>query len=136
MKGRADGWLLWPGYEEMEFHLLLDVLMKAGLRQMTPQLSSLNLPNDCLCPNFAGSSTKSPDTENIEISGMSNLTNYGEEFGKEQSDCHLLTQTPHSPSPVSRKAHVPHINVKVLTQEAFRKCCFFTWTGSNSVPLN
>lgn len=24
MKGRAKGWLFWPGYEETEFHLLLD----------------------------------------------------------------------------------------------------------------
>lgn len=84
MKGRAEVWLLWPGYEEMELHLLLDVLLKVGLRQKTYTVFlDLNLPNVCLCPNFAGSSTKSLDTESTETLGMSNLTNYGEEFGKE-----------------------------------------------------
>lgn len=33
MKGGTEGRLLWPGSEEMEFHLLLDVLSMAGLRQ-------------------------------------------------------------------------------------------------------
>lgn len=33
MKERTEERLLWPGSEEIEFHLLLDVLTLAGLRQ-------------------------------------------------------------------------------------------------------
>lgn len=33
MKGGTGERLLWPRSEEMEFHLLLDVLTMAGLRQ-------------------------------------------------------------------------------------------------------